>query len=390
MADKRDYYEVLGVEKDANEKEIKKAYRKLAMKYHPDVSEEEDAAEKFKEVSEAYAVLSDEDKKGRYDQYGHAGMEGFTNEDIFNNINFEDIFRGFGGSGSSGFGMDSIFEMFGFGGRGRGGPQRGNDIYYDLKISLEDAAIGVNPKINVSSDEVCPKCKGEGAEPGTNVDVCQTCGGSGQVRHVSNTILGQMVNIVPCRDCNGTGKHIETPCSECHGRGIVSKPKTISIKVPPGVETGSRLRVPGEGDVGDNGAPPGDLIVNIIVEEHEHFKRDGANLHYTKQISFVQASLGDTVEVPTINAKIDLKVPAGTQSGTTFRLRDQGMPQLRWSGKGNLYVTVKVIVPRKLNDKQKNLLRKFAEISGESIKHEDKGFFDKVKDAMNPDIQEEE
>lgn len=391
MSDKRDYYDVLGVDKDADQKEIKKAYRKLAMKYHPDVSEEEDASEKFKEVSEAYAVLSDEDKRSRYDRFGHAGMEGFTNEDIFNNINFEDIFRGFGGSGSSGFGMDSIFEMFGFGGGRNSGPQRGSDVFYDLNITLEEAATGVEKEIIIHRKETCQHCHGEGAEPGTNVGTCQTCGGSGQVRQVRNTVFGQMVNVVQCRDCNGTGKHIETPCSECHGKGFSIKSKTLSVNIPAGVETGTRLRIAREGNVGEIGAASGDVIVDITVETHKDFKRDGANLYYTKQISFVQASLGDDITVPTITGEeLEIKIPAGTQSGTTFRLKNQGMQELRWSGKGNLYVTMKVIVPRKLNNKQKALLREFAEISGDSIKHEDKGFFDKVKDAINPDISEEE
>ncbi len=376
MAEKRDYYEVLGVDKGADKKEIKKAYRKLAMKYHPDVSEEEDASDKFKEVSEAYAVLSDEEKRSTYDQFGHAGMSGFSNEDIYNNINFEDIFRGFG------FDVGNIFDMFGFGGGRRGGPQRGADVYYDLDITLEDAATGLEKDIQVPHSKTCSVCNGSRAEPGTSTKTCPTCGGSGQVRQVNNTFLGQMVNIRPCNECHGEGTIVESPCHNCHGKGIVRQTSTIHIKVPPGVETGSRLRVSGEGEMGTRNGPPGDLYVMINVKPHKLFQRDGANLYYEQPISFVQAALGDTIEIPTIDRPIDLKIPNGTQSGTTFRVKGHGMPHLRWNGNGNLYVKVKVITPRKLNAKQKELLQEFADISGDEIHTDDKGFFDKVKDVM--------
>jgi molecular chaperone DnaJ len=376
MAEKRDYYEVLGVDNGADKKEIKKAYRKLAMKYHPDVSEEDDAADKFKELSEAYAVLSDEEKRNTYDQFGHAGMSGFSNEDIYNNINFEDIFRGFG------FDVGNIFDMFGFGGGRRNGPQQGRDVHFDLEITLEDAADGLETDIDVPHTKTCPVCNGSRAEPGTDTKTCPTCGGSGQVRQVNNTFLGQMVNIRPCRDCNGEGTIVENPCHNCHGKGIVRQTSTIHIKVPPGVETGSRLRVSGEGEMGIRGGPPGDLYVMLNVKPHRLFQRDGANLYYEESISFVQASLGDNVEIPTLNQPIDLKIPHGTQSGTTFRIKGHGMPHLRWNGKGNLYVKVKVITPRKLNSKQKELLQQFADISGDEIHTDEKGFFDKVKDAI--------
>ena len=377
MAEKRDYYEVLGVEKGADRKEIKKAYRKLAMKYHPDVSEDEEASDKFKEISEAYAVLSDEEKRNTYDQFGHAGMNGFSQEDIFNNINFDDIFRGFG------FDVGNIFDMFGFGGGRRHGPQRGGDVYYDLNITLEDAFNGLETDIPVPHSKTCSVCNGSRAEPGTGTKTCETCGGTGQVRQVNNTFLGQMVNIRPCHDCHGEGTIVEQPCKNCHGRGVVKQTSAIHIKVPPGVETGSRLRVAGEGEVGHRGGPPGDLYVMINVKHHKLFEREGANLYYEKPISFVQAALGDSVEVPTLDRPLDLKIPGGTQSGTTFRLKGQGMPHLRWNGNGNLYVKVKVVTPRKLNSKQKELLQEFADISGDEIHTDDKGFFDKVKDAIN-------
>lgn len=384
MAEKRDYYEVLGVEKSADKKEIKKAYRKLAMQYHPDVSEDPESAEKFKEVSEAYAVLSDEEKRNTYDQYGHAGMGGFSQEDIFNNINFEDIFKGFGFGGNSGggAGFESIFDLFGFGGGRQNGPQQGDDLAYHMDISLEEAANGLEKDIDIAHKKSCPKCHGSKAEPGTEPRVCTTCGGSGQVRHVSNTPLGQLASIRPCNTCHGEGKIIDTPCTECKGKGIVKQKNNIHVKIPPGVDDGSRLRVPGEGDVGKKGGPPGDLYILIHVKKHPLFKRDGSDLIHEMPISFVQASLGDTVEAPTLDGAVDLKIPSGTQSGTSFRIKGQGMPHMRWTGNGNLYVKVKVITPKKLNTKQKELLREFADISGEEIYTENKGFFDKVKDAM--------
>lgn len=381
MAEKRDYYDVLGIEMGADGKEIKKAYRKLAMKYHPDVSEDEEATEKFKEISEAYAVLSDEEKRKTYDQYGHAGMGGFSNEDIFRNANFDDIFQGFGGD----FDVNNIFEMFGFGGgHNRGGnPQHGSNIYAEVDITLEEAAEDIEKDIIIRHDVECSVCHGTKAEPGTNPETCQTCGGTGQVKQVTNTILGQMMNVRPCPECRGEGKIITDPCKNCNGKGKVKENKTISIKIPSGVESGSRLRVPGEGNAGDTNRGYGDLIVLINVKHHKDFEREGANLYYEKQISFVQASLGDTIDIPTIDREIELKIPPGTQGGSVFRLRNQGMPIMRRNSKGNLYVTVIVVVPQKLNEKQKELLLEFAEISGEEINTYEKGFFDKVKEAIN-------
>ncbi len=378
MAEKRDYYEVLGVERGTDKKDIKKAYRKLAMKYHPDVNDEPEAADKFKEISEAYAVLSDEEKRNTYDQFGHAGMGGYSNEDIFRNVNFDDIFRGFG------FDFGDIFDMFGFGGgQRRSRAERGADVYYDLSITLEDAAFGLEKDIEVSHKKVCPACEGSKAEPGTNTRQCERCGGTGQVQHVNQTPFGQFVNIRPCSQCRGEGVIIENPCHECRGTGIVREKSTIHIKVPPGVEDGSRLRVPGEGDTGKRGGPPGDLYVLINVKLHKLFERHGSDLVYEMPISFVQASLGDEIDVPTLGEEIvSLKIPHGTQPGTSFRIKGKGMPHLRWNGKGNLYVKAKVIVPKNLSPKQKELLKEFADISGKEIYTEDKGFFDKVKDAI--------
>jgi molecular chaperone DnaJ len=379
MSEKRDYYDTLGVDKGADDKEIKKAYRKLAMKYHPDVSEEEEATEKFKEISEAYAVLSDTEKRNTYDQFGHAGMDGFSNEDIFRNINFEDIFQGFGG------GFESIFDIFGFGGgsRSRGGPQRGSDIYAEVKITLEEAATGLERDITINHDVTCPTCHGSKAEPGSDPQTCETCGGQGKVQQVTNTFLGQMMNVRTCPDCHGEGKIITNPCAKCNGKGKIKESSTIHIKIPSGVEDESRLRVPGEGNAGDHNGGYGDLLVLINIMPHKKFERNGANLYYEQQISFPQASLGDTIDIPTIDGEVELKIPPGTQSETVFRLRGQGMPIMRRNSKGNLYVTAKVVVPQKLSDKQKRLLKEFAEISGEEIHTYEKGLFDKFKEAIN-------
>ena len=381
MADKRDYYEVLGVDKNADEKEIKKAYRKLAMKYHPDVSEEEGSEEKFKEISEAYAVLSDDDKRKRYDQFGHAGMEGFTAEDFYQNINFDDIFQGFD--------IGNIFEMFGFGGGGmnrrggRSGPQRGSDIYTDIQITLEEAFSGCEKEIKVTRSELCPTCNGSKSKPGHDPKTCPTCNGTGQIKEVSNTFLGQMVNVRPCRECGGTGKIITDPCDDCHGKGSKRKTKTIKIEIPEGVDEGNHLRVSGEGNCGEAAGLEGDLIVTVHIKGHRNFTREGDHLYLDQQISFPQAALGDLISIPTIEGKeVEFKIPSGTQSGTVFKLRGQGMNSVRHSGRGNMYVTVTVVVPKKLSSKQKKILTEFADVSGDEIKHVEKGLFDRVRDAM--------
>ena len=380
MADKRDYYEVLGVDKTADEKEIKKAYRKLAMKYHPDVSEEEGSEEKFKEISEAYAVLSDEEKRQRYDQFGHAGMDGFTAEDFYQNVNFEDIFQGFD--------IGNIFEMFGFGGgssrNSRGGPQRGSDIYTEIPITLEEAYNGCEKEIKITRSEICPVCNGSKSKPGVEPETCPTCNGTGQIKEVSNTFLGQMVNVRPCRQCGGTGKLITDPCSECRGKGSVRKTKTIKLEIPEGVDEGNHLRVSGEGNCGESPGLEGDLIVTVHIKKDKRFTRDGDHLYYEQQISFPQAALGDIISIPTIEGKeVEFKITPGTQSGTVFKLRNQGMNSVRHSSRGNLYVTVTVVVPKKLNSKQRDLLNQFADVSGEEIKHVEKGLKDKLKEVLN-------
>jgi molecular chaperone DnaJ len=357
---KRDYYEVLGVDKSASKEEIKRAYRRLAKKYHPDMNKDnpKKAEEKFKEISEAYGVLSDDTKRKQYDLFGHAGIDSrYSREDIFRTINFEDIF-GDMGFGFGGF--DSIFETF-FGGARtrRRGPTKGNNLYQDLEIRLEEAAFGTKKTIKIPRIEKCNICNGTGAKPGTSPKKCSACGGTGQIRDVKSSGFGQFVRITPCRSCNGSGEKIEHPCKECHGRGAVRKYRKISVDIPAGVDTGNRIRLPREGEASSSGGPPGDLFVVIYVRPHETFEREGNHILYDAEITFVQAVLGDEIEVPTLNGKAKLKIPKGTQTHTSFRLKGEGIPDVHGRGKGDEYVRVIVKTPTKLTDNQKHLLLEF-------------------------------
>lgn len=377
---KRDYYEVLGVSKTATQDELKKAYRKLARKYHPDLNKDNpEAAEKFKECNEAYSVLSDEQKRAQYDQFG---PEAFENGGMGGGPGAGG-FGGFGGFGGSG--MEDIFDMF-FGGQGRGGrsnnagPQRGADLRYDMEITFEEAAFGVEKEISLKRAERCEHCHGEGAEPGSKVETCPECHGSGYVRFTQNTMFGQMVNERPCSRCHGDGKIISNPCKECGGSGTVKKTKKLKVKIPAGVDNGSRLRVGGEGEAGLKGGPSGDLYVYLYVKPHKFFERDGTTVLCEVPINIVQATLGAEIKVPTLDGQVTMKVPEGTQPGKVMRLKGKGIPSLRGGGRGDQLVRMKVVVPTKLTDKQKDALQKFADISKDNINPEEKSFLNKVKD----------
>ncbi len=376
---KRDYYEVLGVSKTATDEEIKKAYRKLARQYHPDVNKDnpKEAEAKFKEVNEAYSVLSDSQKRSAYDNYGHA-----ANDPNFGAGGFG---GGYGDFGFDGFG--DIFDMF-FGGGGgrssrqRNGPQRGNDLRYDMEITFEEAAFGKETTIEIPRTEVCPTCKGNMAKPGTPIKTCSNCNGTGQVQVTQNTAFGRFVNVRTCEKCQGEGKTIETPCTECGGSGRVRKNRKIEVKIPAGVESGSRLRVSNEGEAGTRGGSAGDLYIYIYVKAHPKFERKGYDVLGEIKLSITQATLGTTVSVDTLDGKVELKIPEGTQHGTSFRMKGHGIPQLRGNGRGDHFVKVKIVTPNKLNGEQRELLKKLALSFGENLSADDKGFINKVKDAF--------
>lgn len=368
MAEKRDYYEVLGVGKNAGDEEIKKAYRKLARQYHPDVNKAADAEAKFKEVKEAYDVLSDPGKRSRYDQYGHVdpnqGMGG-----------------GFSGADFGGFG--DIFDMF-FGGgrRDPNAPQRGNDLQYTMTIEFEEAAFGKETDITIPRTENCDTCSGTGAKPGTKPTVCSVCHGTGQQEVVQNTPFGRMVNRRTCSACGGRGQIIKEKCPTCSGSGKVKKQRKIHVRIPAGVDDGAQLRMTGEGEGGLRGGPPGDLYIVIRVKDHEYFEREGDDVYLEVPITFAQAALGDEIEIPTLTEKVKLKIPAGTQTGTYFRLKGKGIPRLRGVGQGDQHVKVVLVTPRKLSEEQKELLRQFASLEGEHTHENEQSFFDRMKRAF--------
>ncbi|WP_217586752.1 molecular chaperone DnaJ [Lentibacillus saliphilus] len=371
---KRDYYDVLGVENSASKEEIKKAYRKLARKYHPDVNKEANAADQFKEVKEAYEVLSDEQKRAQYDQFGHAGTQ-------------DQGFGGFGGAQDFG-GFGDIFDMF-FGGGGRrqdpNAPRQGADLQYTITLDFEEAIFGKEADIRIPKEEECDTCHGSGAKPGTKTNTCGHCNGSGQLNTEQSTPFGKVVNRRVCHYCNGSGKIIPEKCQTCGGSGRVKKHKTIHISIPAGIDEGQQIRVSGKGEAGVNGGPPGDLFVVVQIRSHDFFQREGDHVYCELPLTFAQAALGDEVEVPTVHGNVKLKIPAGTQTGKTFRLKGKGAPNVRGFGQGDQHIQVRVVTPTKLTEQQKELLREFNAVGGHDSTEEHDSFFQRFKKAFKGD-----
>lgn len=376
---KKDYYEVLGISKSAGSEEIKKAYRKMAVKFHPDKNPgDHQAEERFKEIGEAYDILADPQKRAAYDQYGHAAFDSRSRAGGGGFGGFHDpfdIFREVFGGGGGGAGGSIFEEFFGGGRRDPSAPQRGSDLRYDMKVSFEEAALGTEKEITVNKLATCEKCNGTGASKGSDVKTCGTCGGRGQVM-MSRGIFSVAQT---CPACHGSGKTIENPCRECHGEGRVDRRSKIKIRIPPGVGTGTRLRSTGNGEGGMRGGPPGDLYVVLHVQPHDIFQREGDDLLCEVPVSFVTAALGGEIEVPTLSGKAHIRVAPGTQPGTIFRLRGKGVRNLQGYGTGDLHVKVTVEVPTRLNHEQKEKLREFAELCDESVNPISKSFFDKAK-----------
>lgn len=375
MAGKRDYYEVLGVPKNATDADIKKAYRKIAKKYHPDVNPGDKSAEaKFKEANEAYEVLSDAQKKANYDTFGHAadasgaGFGGFRDFD-FGGIG--DIFESF--FGGSGFGAST---------RSRTAPQKGADLRYDLEIKFEEAAFGTEKEITFNKTENCDKCNGTGAKKGTEPITCKACSGTGQVRQVQSTPFGQFTNVRVCDVCRGEGKVVLNPCEVCGGKTRVRKVQKLKVTIPAGIDDGQIISLRGEGDAGVRRGPAGDLYIAVSVKKHPLFERKGADVICDIPITFGQAALGSELEVPTLDGKVKYTIPEGTQTGSIFKLRNKGVPYMRGSGRGDQYVRVNIEVPKKLTNRQKELIREFMELSGEEGHEQRKKFFNKMKDAL--------
>jgi len=368
VANKRDYYEILGLTRQASADDIRVSFRRLAKQYHPDVNKDPAAEERFKEINEAYAILSDDQKRAAYDRYGHAGVSGMGAPDF------------------SGFGMEDIFESIfgGFGGRAssRRSPRRGADLRVDLTITFEESITGVEKEIVVNRHETCPTCRGSGAEPGTSPVRCATCNGSGEVRQVRQTFLGSMVNVSTCPTCQGKGETISTPCHTCHGRTQVRQERRRVVSIPAGIDNGQSLRLSGEGEPGTNGGPNGHLLVVITVLAHPHFRREGDDLIVEVAINPALAALGGDIIVPTIHGQDKVKVPAGTQPGTIFPLRGKGVPRLQRSGRGDLYVIVTVAIPTNLTGEQKKLLKDLAKTFEPEAVPQERGLMEKIREML--------
>ncbi|MEQ8707233.1 MAG: molecular chaperone DnaJ [Phaeodactylibacter sp.] len=383
---KRDYYEILGINKDADDGAIKKAYRKLALKYHPDRNpDDKEAEERFKEAAEAYEVLSDAQKRARYDRYGHAGVSGNGGGGGFSGggMTMEDIFQQFGdifGDGGSPF--DSFFGGGAGRGRSRGAGQRGSNLRIKVALTMEEIASGVTKKIKVKKQVNCTSCNGSGAKDSSSVKTCTTCRGAGYVRQVKNTFLGQMQTTVTCPTCSGSGQQVTAKCTTCAGDGRMQGEETMEIEIPAGVEEGMQLSLRGKGNAGAKGGPAGDLLINIEEKPHDHLQRDGMNLVHELYLNFADAALGTSVEVPTIDGWVKIKVPAGTQSGKIFRLKGKGLPSVQSYGKGDQLIHVNVWTPKKLADEDREILEKIRQMPNFNPQpgKSDKGFFEKMKD----------
>jgi molecular chaperone DnaJ len=373
----RDLYEVLGIDRSAGPEEIKKAFRKLAMQYHPDRNKEPGAEERFKEINQAYEVLSDPEKRAAYDRFGHAGVNGGMGQAGFENFNF------------GGFG--DIFEAF-FGGtatRTRRGPARGADLRVTLQLSFEEAVFGCEKQIEVTRNETCGICNGTGAEPGSRPERCPTCNGAGEVRRVQQSIFGQFVNVATCERCRGEGRIISQPCRECRGSGRTRRQRTLVVRIPAGVDNGSQIRLSAEGDAGAQGGGPGNLYVLLQVRPHEYFKRDEDDILYELGVNIAQATLGAEVRVPTLDGDVMLKIPPGTQNDKVFVLRERGVPHLRGTGRGDQLVRVRVVIPQHLTAEQRKLMQQLAQTFGTAPTEippeepHEKGFFEKFKDIFS-------
>jgi molecular chaperone DnaJ len=365
MATKRDYYEVLGVTQTATEVEIKRAFRARAREYHPDVNKKAGAETQFKEIIEAYEVLSDGAKRSAYDRFGHAGVNGAGQQAYAGFDAFADIFDQFFGAGGQ---------------RGQRGPQRGADLRYDLDIEFEEAIFGVERVLEIPALRACSRCGGRGLEPNSKENTCPTCHGSGEIRRVQQSVFGQFVNVVMCDRCHGEGKIPGEPCVKCQGEGRERVTRNVTVKIPAGVDNGQQIRLTGEGESGPKGGPAGDLYVVLSVSSHTQFQRNGTQIQFELPITVAQAALGDQVDVPTLEGSETVRVPAGTQSGHTIRLRGRGVPYLRGSGRGDLFVQVRVVVPTKLTSEQRVLFENLAESL--EVESEDRGFFGRVKEAF--------
>jgi molecular chaperone DnaJ len=371
----RDYYEVLGVPRNASADELKAAFRRLARQYHPDVNKEADAEERFKELNEAYAVLSDPDKRSAYDRFGHAGVRGPGGAPPDFSVNFNDF-------------ADIFSDLFGFGGFGRSAsrsrnvPRRGADLQYRLDLTFEEAVFGLEKEIEITRDEICSTCGGSGAKPGTTPMRCATCNGSGEVRQVRQTFIGSMVQVTTCPTCRGQGETISSPCPTCQGRGLERKTRRKVVNIPAGIDTGNQIRLAGEGQPGENGGPNGNLYILVQVKPHKFFRRREFDIMLDLNINVAQATLGAEVEIPTVDGPATLKIPSGTQPGEVIHMKGKGVPRLRSNGRGDQLVIINVEIPRRLNNEQRQLFEKLAKSMGSEVRPQERGILDWLKEAL--------